>query len=200
MKDNIFFDIPVAYESIADATKALQFNMASELYTGSLLKTLVASKPSGRFLELGTGSGLATSWMIAGMDAGSELVTVENNALLQIIAKTQLQDDRVSFVLANGYEWIRNYAGKKFDLIFADAMPGKYDLFDETITLVRNGGFYIIDDMLPQPNWPDGHAEKVPVLLNLLANDHRLLIAPMAWASGVVVAVRKPADSRDNRT
>ena len=57
MKDNLFFDIPAAYEEIANATKAISFNMASDLYTGSLLKTLVASKPSGYFLELGTGSG-----------------------------------------------------------------------------------------------------------------------------------------------
>ena len=48
-----------------------------------------------------------------------------------------------------------------FDLVFADAMPGKYDLFEETIGLVKVGGFYIIDDMIPQPNWPEGHADKV---------------------------------------
>lgn len=55
----------------------------------------------------------------------------------------------------------------------------------------KPGGFYIIDDMLPQPNWPEGHADKVPMLLNRLASDERFLICPMEWASGVVVAVRR---------
>jgi predicted O-methyltransferase YrrM len=60
----------VQYESIAEATKAIEFNMASDMQTGSLLRTLVASKPAGEILELGTGTGLATSWIIAGMDNG----------------------------------------------------------------------------------------------------------------------------------
>jgi predicted O-methyltransferase YrrM len=191
MKDDRFFDIPAPYESIAEATKALQFNMASDLYTGSLLKTLIASKPLGRFLELGTGSGLATSWMIAGMDNGATLVTVENNELLLNIAKQQLADDRVSFVLADGYDWISRYAGAPFDLIFADAMPGKYDLFDETIALVKKGGFYIIDDMLPQPNWPNGHAERVANFIGMLENRTDLTLTKLAWSTGLIIATKK---------
>ena len=54
-----------------EATETLKFNMASDLYTGSLLKTLVASKPPADFFELGTGTGLATSWILTGMDKKS---------------------------------------------------------------------------------------------------------------------------------
>jgi hypothetical protein len=32
--------------------------------------------------------------------------------------------------------------------------------------LLRAGGFYVIDDLLPQSNWPDGHAPKVPALVD----------------------------------
>ena len=190
MQDNTFFDIPSQYEGIAKATKELQFNMASDLYTGSLLKTLVASKPSGCFLELGTGSGLATSWMIAGMDRASRLVTVENNELLQNIAKEQLKDERVDFVLADGYEWIKNYTGKLFDLVFADAMPGKYDLFDETIALVKEGAFYIIDDMLPQVNWPEGHADRVESFIQMLESRKDLVLTKMNWSTGIIIVTK----------
>src|SRR4030095_12853807 len=137
MVDSIFSDIPAQYDNIVQATRAIEFNMASDLQTGSLLKTLAASKPSGRILELGTGTGLATSWIIAGMDKRTSLITIENNELLLDIARKALQDTRVEFVGADGYEWIQNYSGEKFDLIFADAMPGKYDLFEETIGLVK---------------------------------------------------------------
>ena len=125
--------LPEQYEKIKLASEELKFNMASDLQTGSLLKTLVASKPSGRFLELGTGTGLATTWMIAGLYKNSSLLTVENNELLIDVAKKYINDNRVEFILADGYEWIKNYNGEKFDLIFADAMPGKYDLFDEQL-------------------------------------------------------------------
>jgi hypothetical protein len=45
--------------------------------------------------------------------------------------------------------------------------------------------------MLPQPNWPEGHAEKIPVLLRTLAGDPSLAIVPMAWASGIAIAVKR---------
>jgi predicted O-methyltransferase YrrM len=57
--------------------------MASEPRTGSLLRTLAAAKPKGRFLELGTGTGIATAWLPAGMDAGSMLTTVDTDASVQ---------------------------------------------------------------------------------------------------------------------
>src|SRR5215203_7487479 len=104
MKDYLFPDLPGQYKKIAKASKKLQFNMASDLYTGSLLKTLVASKPSGRILELGTGSGLATSWLLSGMGKNAKLFTVDNNEVLIEIAKSALSDPRIRFVLADGYE------------------------------------------------------------------------------------------------
>jgi len=190
MVDSIFFDIPVQYESIAEATKAIEFNMASDMQTGSLLRTLVASKPAGRILELGTGTGLATSWIIAGMDNGARLITIENNELLLDIARKALQDTRVEFVLSDGYAWIQNYSGEKFDFIFADAMPGKYDLFEETIRLVKERGFYVIDDMLPQPNWPIGHADKVEGFIEELEQRKDIILTKLNWSTGIIIVTK----------
>ena len=50
-------------------TEELGFTMASEPKTGALLAVLAASKPGGQFLELGTGTGLGTAWLLSGMDA-----------------------------------------------------------------------------------------------------------------------------------
>ena len=77
-----------------------------------------------------------------------------------------------------------------FDLVFADTWPGKYNHLEEALRLVKIGGFYIIDDMLPQPNWPDGHDLKVKNLVNSLENDFRFRILKMEWASGIMIIVR----------
>jgi predicted O-methyltransferase YrrM len=190
MVDSIFSDMPVQYENIAEATKAIAFNMASDMQTGSLLKTLAASKLSGRILELGTGTGLATSWIVDGMDERTKLVTIENNTLLLDIARKALQDSRVEFVWADGYAWIQTYSGEKFDMVFADAMPGKYDLFEETIGLVKVGGFYIIDDMLPQPNWPEGHADKVERFIGELGERNDILLTKLNWSTGIIIVTK----------
>jgi len=190
MVDSIFSDMPVQYENIAEATKAIAFNMASDMQTGSLLKTLAASKLSGRILELGTGTGLATSWIVDGMDERTKLITIENNTLLLDIARKALQDSRVEFVWADGYAWIQTYSGEKFDMVFADAMPGKYDLFEETIGLVKVGGFYIIDDMLPQPNWPEGHADKVERFIGELGKRNDILLTKLNWSTGIIIVTK----------
>ncbi len=191
MNDTVIAGIPDMYEKIKEATHDLEFQMASDVCTGNLLKTLVASKPAGRLLELGTGTGLATAWMLAGMDAKSLLTTVENNELLIEVAKKYIRDSRVEFVLTDGYEWIRNYEGPLFDFIFADAMPGKYDLFDETINLLNSHGYYIIDDMLPQPNWPEGHDERVNLFIKRIEERKDLLVTKLNWSTGIMIIVKK---------
>jgi hypothetical protein len=65
--------------------------------------------------------------------------------------------------------------------------------------VVRAGGIYVIDDMLPQANWPAGHGEKVVVLLEQLAGRKSLAIVPPAWASGLVVAVKRSRGLKEER-
>jgi predicted O-methyltransferase YrrM len=157
---------PVAYDAIKKATEANGFTMPSEVLTCSLLKTLAASKPGGKFLELGTGTGLSTTWILDGMDKDSTLISLDNDETVLNIAKENLGvDKRLRLICADGGEWIKQNAGKKFSYIFADTWPGKYLLLDEVLDMVERGGLYIIDDMLPQQNWPEGHAEKATQLI-----------------------------------
>ncbi|HET6207729.1 MAG TPA: class I SAM-dependent methyltransferase [Terracidiphilus sp.] len=183
---------PSPVERILARTAALNFNMGSETRTGALLRMLAASKPSGRLLELGTGTGIATAWLLDGMDGDSTLTSVDTDPQVQAVAREFLgADRRLSLVTEDGAAFLGRQEAASFDLVFADAMPGKYEALDKALAVVRAGGFYVVDDLLPQPNWPEGHAEKVPILMERLARDERFVIAPMAWASGILVAARK---------
>jgi predicted O-methyltransferase YrrM len=120
------------------------------------------------------------------------LVSVDTDPSVQRVAQEfPGQDSRRQLVLEDGPEFPRHEPAGSFDLVFADAMPGKPEGLDECLRVFRQGGFDIIDDMLPQANWPDGHAEKVPMLPGQLAENEGLSIVPLAWASGVVVAVKR---------
>jgi predicted O-methyltransferase YrrM len=197
MDDLRYVSLPPALASIKERTTEIQFSMASEPLVGAMLRVLVASKPNGRFLELGTGTGIATAWLLSGMDAGSTLVSVDNDSAVQQVAKNSLgADGRLTLVTLGGLEYVRDQASESFDLVFADAMPGKYEGLGEALSVVKTGGFYVIDDMLPQQNWPDGHAAKVPLLIETLASKPDFEILPLVWASGVVVAVRKHSETR----
>jgi predicted O-methyltransferase YrrM len=190
MQDQVFNNIPAQYEGILAATRKLSFDMASDLQTGALLRTLVAAKPAATILELGTGSGLSTSWILQGMDERSHLTTIDNNALLHEVARQNLSDRRINFVLTDGYQWLKAYKGESFDFIFADAMPGKYDLFEEAFSLLKNGGVYFIDDMLPQPNWPAGHADRVESFIEMLDQRNDLILTKLNWSTGLIIVVK----------
>ncbi len=183
---------PAAYAKIAKATLESGFNMASDPLTCSLLRTLAASKPGGRFLELGTGTGLASSWILDGMDSASTLLSVDNDAAVLNIASACLgADERASFILSDGADWISANSERRFDYIFADTWHGKYLMLEEALTMLNCGGLYIIDDMLPQPNWPEGHAEKAILLVEILEQRDDLVLTKLNWATGIVIAVKK---------
>ena len=182
---------PPAWAAIQARTAALGFEMPSEADTGSLLRLLAASKPGGRLLELGTGTGLATAWLLAGLDASARLISIDVDPVVQEVAREHLKDDRLRFVLADGLDYVREQPPGSFDLIFADAWPGKYEGLDETLALLKQGGLYVVDDMLPQPNWPEGHQARVDDLVARLESHPDLVVTRLAWASGLIVAARR---------
>lgn len=190
-QDNIL-DIPAIHSKIEAKSKEIGFTMPSDLFIGTLLKTLISSKPKSRILELGTGIGLSLSWMVEGLDKDSKLITVDNDPELTSIAKGFFDTDpRLEIICADGSEWIKKYSGDQFDLIFADAWPGKYSEIEEILDLVKIGGFYVIDDMTAQPNWPEGHQDNVNELVSYLEGRSDFSLTKMEWSTGVIIMSRK---------
>jgi predicted O-methyltransferase YrrM len=182
---------PKSIAAIDAAGKLIGFTMPSEPLACSLLRVLAASKPGGDFLELGSGTGLSTAWILDGMDADSRLITIDNEeSLLQILRQHLGSDPRLTVVYGDGDEIVPSLAGQKFDFVFADAWPGKYRFLDETLSLLKPGGIYVIDDMLPQPNWPEGHAQKATALIADLEKRSDLQLVKISWASGIILATK----------
>jgi predicted O-methyltransferase YrrM len=182
---------PACLERILQRTAEIGFAMASEMRTGAMLRALAASKPAGRLLELGTGTGVASAWLRDGMDASSQLISIDPDPAVQEIAReTFAGDSRVVLLTEDANSFLDRQPHASFDLVFADAMAGKYENLEKALAVVRAGGFYIVDDLLPQTNWPAGHAPKVPVLIRELMAHPEFTAVPLAWASGLVVAVR----------
>jgi predicted O-methyltransferase YrrM len=192
LNDEKMVRFPSKYDEVLQATKSMDFKMASDVLTGNLLQTLAATKPKGRFLEIGTGTGLSATWILNGMDSQSTLLSVDNNPDLSSVAKKLLgSDTRLTLRVSDGAEFIRSLVGQTFDLIFADSFPGKYDTLEETLRLVAPGGFYVVDDMLPQPNWPEGHAQTVDNLIVKLDALKDFHVCKMEWSTGLIICTRK---------
>jgi len=191
MDEATFQPPPKALEAIMAGTRKIGFQSWCWPPVGALLRVMASLKPGGRLLEIGTGTGVGTCWLLDGMDATARLLTIDINAKVQAVARTHLgTDPRLTILGEDAEAAIRREPPKSFDLIFADGGAGKHVLLDETLALLRPGGIYVCDDTKPHPMWPPEHAVKIPPLMEALAAREDFRRIYIDWASGVVVMVR----------
>jgi predicted O-methyltransferase YrrM len=184
--------VPPTLEDIRARADAINFPMSCEDKTGALLAALVGSKPAARALELGTGAGVSTAWLLSGLDAKGRLESVDSNAELVGIAREFLgSDPRVAFAVEDGEAFLRRLPKSTYDFIFADTWPGKFYALEECLALLAPGGLYVIDDLLPQTTWPEGHGQKVVQLIAMLEQRADLALVKLNWASGIIIASKR---------
>jgi predicted O-methyltransferase YrrM len=136
---------PKPLEAIMAATRAIGFQIWCWPQVGALLRVMAALKPGGRLLEIGTGTGVGTCWLLDGMDASAKLLTVDINPKVQAVARAHLAaDSRLTILCEDGAGVIGREPQNSFDLIFADGGAGKHTLLDEALALLRPGGIYMI--------------------------------------------------------
>lgn len=194
MDDTTNLNPPPIINELTRIATDLNFTISSDLLTGCLLRTLAASKPGGELLELGTGVGMGTAWLLAGMDVTAHLTTVDINEERTAIARRMMgSDPRVNFHLGDGIAFINSCHEQKrqFDLIFADSIPGKFAALEETLALLNKGGLYVVDDLNPQPGWSADHPQKVEHLLYVLESSPDLFITKFNWDVGLLIAAKR---------
>jgi predicted O-methyltransferase YrrM len=194
MDEATFQPPPPRLEAILAETRQIGFQSWCWPQVGALLRVMASLKPGGRLLEIGTGTGVGTSWLLDGMDAAARLITVDVNSKVQAVARTHLgTDPRLTILCEDAADFIRREPPNSFDLIFADGGAGKHQLLDEALALLRPGGIYICDDTKPHPMWPPEHAVKIPPLMEALAARKDFRRVYIDWSSGVVVMVKLAA-------
>ncbi len=192
MMDDRVIRPPIVLNALLSDAERLGFQASSEPRTGALLQVLAASKPGGRFLELGTGVGIATAWIAAGMDGDASLDTVEVEPAVSAVAQERLGGSgQLRFHAADAAIWLSDYSGPPFDLIFADAWPGKFVVREAALELLAPGGFYVIDDLSPKPAWDEGHRKQIEPLVTELEHTAGLACVRLGWSTGLLVAVKR---------
>ena len=170
------------------------FSLSCDDETGAFLRALAASRPLGTILELGTGLGVSTAWLLDGLANGTRLVTVEKDPELSEIAKSILGGDlRIAFHVQDASAFLADMVEvgvQKFDLIFADAPAGKYRDLDKTIALLSEGGMLLFDDMRVEANWRQGRVERVQALRDKLGDYPALRCSELDVGSGLILAVK----------
>lgn len=112
------------------------------------LRTLVASKPGGRFAEAGTAFGQGARAIAEAMDDESTFVTVELDPDRFRRAAEHLAGTRADVVHGRWADVLPQHA--PFDLLFADGgLRSTEDGFELSVSLLARGGLLVKDDMSP---------------------------------------------------
>ena len=69
MDEATFQPPPKTHEAILADTRKIGFQLWCWPPVGALLRVMAATKPGGRMLEIGTGTGVGTCWLLDGIIA-----------------------------------------------------------------------------------------------------------------------------------
>lgn len=182
--------IPEGVLAATERAAEAGFESSSEPGIGRVLMTLAAAvRPGGRVLEIGTGLGVGTAWLIAGLaeQTDVELVTIESDPQRSCLAA---EAGWPSFVRPIVGDVVVELGGLgSFDLVFADAEGGKLYGFDLTLAAVEMRGILVLDDMRFQGRIQMIEEAVVGVRRQILGDD-RFVCAEMNWSSGLLLATR----------
>jgi predicted O-methyltransferase YrrM len=180
---------------VAEATRRARsaaFPLSCDPAVGRLLAVLAAQLPAGaRVLELGTGAGVGTAWIVSALLPRTDVTvtTVENDPQTAALAAQGKWPGFVDLRLGDALDAL-NEAGA-FDLIFADAQGGKWDGLDRTIAALSPGGLLMVDDMTPAPDWAREQRTKQDQTRRALLTSPLLVSAEVDHGSGVILAARR---------
>lgn len=184
--------VPALVERATTAAEATTFPASCAPDVGRFLAVLAGGVPhGGAILEIGTGAGIGTAWLVSGLDG-------RNDATLDTI---EVDRERSELTAAFGWpEWTRFHQGDaldvlprlgQFDLVFADAEGGKWYGLEQTLDAVRPGGLLVVDDMTPPHEGSEQHRAMTAEVREALMNDERLVSAELHFASGVIVSRKR---------
>jgi predicted O-methyltransferase YrrM len=194
MIDTDNLNLPSVLHGITATTEALELTMAADLQLGSLLRTLAAAKPDGRFLELETASGVATAWLLDGMTPGSTLLSIDSDAENTRFAKRFLGGDtRLDLQTGEARQLLQELARHDLrpDLIRATAQQGPALLADAA-GLLATGGLMVVSGLARHDRTPDSEAEQLRAVTDSLERSALLRVTRLDWSSGIILAARLP--------
>lgn len=184
--------IPPLVRAATDRAWSAGFGGSCHPAVGTLLAILAAHlRPQARVLELGTGAGVGTGWIVSGLlpRTDVQVVTVERDPRVARIATEQdwppFVDMRVADALAE-----LDVLGT-FDLIFADAPGGKWSGLERTISALNLGGLLVVDDMTPAAWMTAEYRMRQAEVRRQLLTCSTLTSTEIRHGSGVILSARR---------
>jgi demethylmenaquinone methyltransferase/2-methoxy-6-polyprenyl-1,4-benzoquinol methylase len=184
-------ELPAPVRDAYDRAAAAGFEHSCEVLAGRLLATLSAAvAPGGRILELGTGAAVGLAWITHGLGDRPDVtvISVEKDEQTALISAGLPWPAGVDLRVGDAEQLLPALGA--FDLIFADALGGKWTGLDRTIAALAPGGVLVLDDMDPR-RYPAEHHGVLAGIRLALTQEKALVTTELAIGSGLILATRR---------
>lgn len=167
--------------------------------TGAVLRLLAKAVGAKTAVELGTGAGVSTLWLLRGLTPDGVLTTVDADGEHQRLAKASLADagvtsGRVRLIQGRALEVLPRLSEASYDVVFCDASRSENsDYLEAAIPLLRPGGLVVFAGALAggkvaESTARDSETVAMRELAKVVRDDERLTAAMIPVGTGLLVA------------
>jgi predicted O-methyltransferase YrrM len=169
--------------------------------TGAVLRLLAATVGARTAVELGTGAGVSTLWLLRGLTSDGVLTTVDADGEHQRLAKASLADagvpsGRVRLIQGRALEVLPRLSEASYDVVFCDASRSENaDYLEAALPLLRPGGLVVFAGALgggkvAETTARDSETVALRELARTVRDDERLTSAMLPVGAGLLVATK----------
>jgi predicted O-methyltransferase YrrM len=170
--------------------------------TGCALRVVAAALQAKAVVEVGTGAGVSSLYLLQGMPADGVLTTIDleaenQRAAREAFAEAGLRSNRTRLIPGRALDVLPRLTDAAYDLVLLDADLTEYGAYlQQAIRLLRPGGILAVDNALWQGRVADP-AQRDPAttaareLGKAIRDDDRLYASLLPCGDGLLLAVKR---------
>ena len=153
-------------------------------------------------VEIGTGAGVGSIWLLRGMRPDGVLTTIDvepehHRAARETFTEAGIPTNRVRLISGRALDVLPRLTDAAYDLVFCDADKKEYGGYlEQALRLLRPGGTVVFDnalwhDRVADATQRDADTVTLRELSRTVRDDTRLLAALLPVGDGLLVAAKR---------
>lgn len=168
--------------------------------SGALLRFVARAISARHVVEIGTGAGVSTLWLLRGMADDGVLTSIDieldhQRAARDTLSAAEIPQGRYRLIAGRALEVLPRLTDGAYDLVLVDADKSEYSLyFEQALRLLRPGGVIAFDnalwhDRVADPAQRDAETVALRDLVTMVRGHEGLTPVMVPSGDGLLLAV-----------